>query len=221
MANPSTPPADPGTSTPPAGATNTPAAGAGADDDDEDADDRDLQKAIKKRQAFKAEAAELRAKLKEYEDRDKQAALDKAKAAQDWATLEKAKDAELEELKNKLAAVEQEKAETAKRERAGKFTDMVMSAAQLPAEARGIVEAILIKEERDGSMDIAPVEHAEALAKAFAKKQLRERAPLLFNPKKMGPTGAAGLPPGADSDLEARRAAVVDTAKALSSRRSA
>ena len=185
--------------------TSTTADAGTADDDDED-DDRDKKKLIAKRQALKAEVADLRAKVKAYDDAEQARKNEEARKAQNWSVLEDDYKSQLKERDDKLAAYVAKEAAIARKERAGKFAQSVLTEAGLPAEALADVRAHLLLLQEEEGMDIAPEDGAEALAKATAKK-LRKSAPTLFKQTSLGPNGAPGAQgSGEIVDAELKRA---------------
>jgi hypothetical protein len=180
------------------------------DDADDGADDKDLKKAIAKRQAAKAEAEALKSELKKYKDAEKAAAEKAAREAQDWATLEKAYQAQLKERDDRLAQIDAEKAAIAKKERAAKFAQTVTAQAGLPADALASVRAHLLLMQEEEGMDIAPTDGVEILSKEAVKK-LRKSAPNLFPATSLGPKGSPGLPPGREPTDDERLKMLVDT----------
>lgn len=179
------------------------------DDDDDGAEDKDLKKAIAKRQAAKAKAEALEAELKKYKDAEKAAAEKAAREAQDWASLEKAYQAQLKERDDKLAEIAKKEEAIARKERATKFAQSVAAQAGLPAESLASVRAHLLLLQDEEGMDIAPNDGADVLAKEAVKK-LRKSAPNLFPTKSMGPNGTPGVPQGSEPDADQRTKMLID-----------
>lgn len=188
--------------------TSTTADAGTADDDDEDDedDDRDKKKLIAKRQALKARVSELEAQVKGFTDAETARKNEEARKAQNWSVLEDDYKSQLKERDDKLAAYVAKEAAIARKERAGKFAQSVLTEAGLPAEALADVRAHLLLLQEEEGMDIAPEDGAEALAKATAKK-LRKSAPTLFKQTSLGPNGAPGTQgSGPIVDAELKRA---------------